>query len=168
MNTTVHISVGVVVERHKAQSVWTDYIWQPVKVLAGAPEVEPWTLLEESADAASFYAGGTSIELFPVDAGFYHDNLATDEPLLWVVLRSAKGAWPYELFKVTADPHEGVALTEAGNDLIETVPMPDVIAAEIAAFVARHPVDRSFVKRQRNRANPEALARRIPRGEGKS
>lgn len=167
MSTTVHIPVGVVVERRKAQSAWVDYTWQPVKILAGAPEAAPWTLLEEHAETAAFYAGGTSIELFSVDAGFYHDNLATGEPLLWVVLRSAQGAWPYELFKVTADPHEGVALTEAGSDLIEMVPMPDAIAAEIAAFVTRHHVDRSFVKRQRNRANPEALARRIPGGEGK-
>ena len=168
MSTTVHIQVGVVVERRKALSAWVDYIWQPVKVLVGAPQAEPWTLLEENADTASFYAGGTSIELYSVDAGLYHDNLVTGEPLLWVVLRAATGAWPYELFKVTADPHEGVALTESGTDLIETVPMPDVITAEIADFVALHHVDRSFVKRKRNRANLEAFARRIPGGEGKS
>jgi hypothetical protein len=32
----------------------------------------------------------------------------------------------------------------------------------IEAFVAEHHVERPFVKRQRDRADPEALARRAP------
>jgi len=39
------------------------------------------------------------------------------------------------------------------------VPMPDGIWDAIEAFVAQHYVERPFVKRKRNRANPEALGR---------
>jgi hypothetical protein len=38
--------------------------------------------------------------------------------------------------------------------------MPRSIEETIAAFINEHHVEREFVKRQRDRANPEALSRR--------
>ena len=69
---------------------------------------------------------------------------------------------PFEVFAVTADPNEGEAFTQAGNDLVEAVAMPDAIREAIEAFVAEHHVETQFVKRQRDTADPEALARRAP------
>ena len=46
---------------------------------------------------------------------------------LWVVLRPTGVEPPYELLAVTADPAEGEAFTEAGNDLVEMVAMPEPI-----------------------------------------
>jgi hypothetical protein len=40
--------------------------------------------------------------------------------------------------------------------------MPDVVRDRIAAFVAEHHVEEVFVKRKRDRANPESLGRRPP------
>jgi hypothetical protein len=57
-----------------------------------------------------------------------------------------------ELLAVTADPAEGEALTGAGNDLVETLPMPASIIETIAAFIAEHHVERPMFKRQRDRA----------------
>ncbi|MFX7701374.1 DUF3305 domain-containing protein, partial [Acinetobacter baumannii] len=88
----------------------------------------------------------------------------TGSPLLWVVLSPAEGEWPYDLAAETADPAEGEAFTEAGSNLVETVAMPDVIREAVERFVAEHHVEREFVTRKRDRANPEALARR--RAEG--
>lgn len=167
MSEPVRIPVGIVVERRKARSEWIDFVWEPVTALVGSPEAERWTILKEDGETTSFYAGGTHIELFPTETAYYRDNLATGKPLLWVVLRPSKGAWPYELFKVTADPYEGEALTETGADLVETVAMPDAITEEIAGFIARYHVEHPFVKRKRDRADPEALARKIPAKEGK-
>ena len=62
----------------------------------------------------------------------------------------------------SADPAEGEAMTEAGNDLVETVPMPKAIQEAVANFVAEHHVERTFTKRKRDRADPEALGRRAP------
>jgi hypothetical protein len=42
------------------------------------------------------------------------------------------------------------------------VAMPISMRETIAAFVAEHHVEREFVKRKRDRADPEALARRGP------
>ena len=63
---------------------------------------------------------------------------------------------------MTADPAEGEALTEPGTDVIETVPMPPEIQNRLAAFVEAHHVERPFIKRKRDRANPEAMAIRAP------
>jgi hypothetical protein len=40
--------------------------------------------------------------------------------------------------------------------------MPASVQEAVAAFVAEHHVERPFVKRKRDRADPQALARRPP------
>lgn len=158
------ISVGVVVERTKGSSQWVDYLWRPLSVLTGTPDTAPWTQLSGDGERATFYAGAATIELHRTETGNYRDNLATGEPLLWVVLRRTESEPPYSLFAVLADPAEGEAMTEAGNDLVETVAMPESIKEVIAQFIAEHHVERQFVKRKRDRANKEALGRRAGRG----
>jgi hypothetical protein len=44
--------------------------------------------------------------------------------------------------------------------------MPKSMQESIAVFVAEHHVEQEFVKRKRDRANPEALARRGPLAGG--
>ena len=113
-------------------------------------------------DCTTFYAGPAEIDLYRTETGNYRNNLASAAPVLWVALRSTGVDPPYEILAVTADPAEGEALTESGNDLVDVVPMPPSLHEIIAAFVAEHHVERPFYKRQRDRADPEALARRAP------
>jgi hypothetical protein len=161
----VRIPVGVVVERLKATSPWLDYVWRPVCALAGAPSAAPWTLLGQDGDATTFYAGASVIELHRTETANYRSNLASATPSLWVVLRPTGAEPPYQLLAVTADPAEGEAFTEAGNDLVETVPMPEAIGEQVEAFIAEHHVERPFFKRQRDRAPSDAPARRKDRWE---
>jgi Protein of unknown function (DUF3305) len=154
------IPVGVVVERRKATSQWIDFVWRPVAALPGLPDAAPWSPLSGGGDAMQFYAGGTEVELFLSEVPRYAENLASGAPSLWVVLRPADGDPPYKLLAVTANPSEGEAYTESGADLVEAVPMPDSLQAAIAAFVAEHPLEERFHKRERTRADPEAMARR--------
>jgi uncharacterized protein DUF3305 len=156
------IAVGVVVERRKAQSAWIDFTWQPVTVLVGLPDASPWTVLSDDGDRAAFYAGGAEIALYRTETTNYRDNLASGTPRLWIALRPTGVDPPYDIVAVTADPAEGEALTEAGSDLVESVPMPEPVRALIEAFVAEHHVERPFFKRKRDRADPQALARRGP------
>ena len=156
------IPVGVVVERSKSASPWLDFHWRPIGVLAGVPDTPPWTKLSEDAGRTTFYAGAASVELYRTETAHYRGNLQTEAPLLWIILRPVEGDPPYELMAVTADPAEGEGMTEAGANIVETVPMPEALQEAIAAFVAEHHVERAFVKRKRDRANPEALARRGP------
>lgn len=162
------IAVGVVVERSKGLSQWSDFIWRPVRILVGEPAAVPWSKLSDDGERATFYAGAANVELHRTETDNYRTNLLTEMPFLWVALRPADTDPPYQLFTVTADPAEGEALTEAGNDLIEPVPMPVAIRDAVAAFVAEHHIEHPFSKRERDRANPEALARRSPSNSDKN
>jgi Protein of unknown function (DUF3305) len=159
-NPLVRIPVGVVVERRAATSPWIDHVWRPINVLAGAPDAAPWTQLPGESGAVTFYAGGAEVDLYRSETTNYRDNLATGRPSLWVVLRPTGADPPFSIAAVTADPAEGEAFTETGTDLVEVVPMPAAVAETVAAFVAEHHVERTFHKRERDRADPEALARR--------
>jgi hypothetical protein len=158
----VKLPVGIVVARRKAQSPWIDFTWTPLTALAGLPDATPWTVLSQDDDGATFYAGAADVELYRTETSNYRDNLASGAPRLWVALRPTGGEPPYELFGVTADPAEGEAWTEAGNDLVDVVTMPETIRSALEAFIDEHHVERAFYKRERNRADPEALARRTP------
>jgi hypothetical protein len=161
----VRIPVGVVVERRKALSPWVDFLWRPVSVLAGEPAAAPWTILSSEGDVVTFYAGSATVELFRTETAGYRSNLASGTPSLWVVLRPTDAEPHHEVFAVTADPAEGEAFTETGNDLVEAVPMPGTIVEALEAFIAEHHVERPFFKRQRDRPDPDALARRSRTGE---
>ena len=160
------IAVGVVVERRKAESRWIDFLWRPVAVLAGEPEAAPWTVLSDDGEAMRFFAGTAEIALYRTESGFYRDNLLSGAPSLWVVLRPTGVEPPYEIAAVTADPNEGEAFTQAGDDLVEALPMPEPVRDLVEAFVAEHHVEQPFVKRKRDRADPDALARRTPSEKG--
>jgi hypothetical protein len=156
------IPVGVVVERSKSASQWADFYWRPAGVLAGVPDTPPWTRLSDDGERVTFYAGAGQVDLYRTETANYRDNLQSGAPLLWIILRPGEADPPYELAAVTADPAEGEAMTEAGVNLVDTVPMPKSIQETIAAFVAEHHVEQVFVKRKRDRANPEALGRHGP------
>src|SRR5215813_6629654 len=145
-------------------SPWLDLVWRPVSILTGVPAADPWTLLASGADRATFYAGPASIDLYRTETANYLSNLSSEAPCLWVVLRQREAEPPYEVVAVTADPAEGEAYSEAGNDLIDSVPMPAAIIDVIEAFIVQHHVDRPFYKRERDR--PEATRPGGRKGEG--
>ena len=162
----VTIPVGVLVERSKSASPWVDFHWHPIGVLIGAPDAAPWTKLSDNGERATFYVGAANVELYRTETANYRDNLKTEAPQLWIVLRPVERDPPYELALVTADPAEGEAMTETGVNVVESVAMPKPIQESIVTFVAEHHVEQEFVKRKRDRANPEALARRGPLAGG--
>jgi Protein of unknown function (DUF3305) len=134
---------------------------RPVSVLAGVPAAAPWTVIGCEAGVTTFYAGEAVIELYRTETANYRDNLASGTPLLWVILRPSAAEAGFDLLMVTADPAEGEALTGAGNDLVEPVPMPVPIREIVASFIAEHHVERSFFKRQRDRSTSQPPARRL-------
>src|ERR1700676_4545493 len=149
-----HIPVGVVVERRKAKSMWADFLWRPVSVLAGVPSAAPWTPLDAEAETTLFFAGEAVIELHRTETTNYRDNLASGAPGLWVAMRPVAAEPPYEILAVTADPAEGEAFTDAGSNLVEAVPMPPEVVDAVMRFIAQHHVERPFVKRQRDQQTP--------------
>jgi hypothetical protein len=160
----LRIPVGVVVERRRADSPWIDFVWRGTGVLPGEPEMRPWTIIQEQEGTTLFYAGGTTVDLYRSETARYRDNLGSGAPSVWIVLTPSESAWPYAVSAVTADPAEGEAFTEAGANLVEVVPMPKVLHQAIEDFIGEHHVEAEFVKRERRRADPEALARRRHEG----
>jgi len=162
----LRVPVGVVVERCKAASPWIDFTWRGVGVLPDEPQMKPWTILREQEESTVYYAGSATVDLYRSETARYRENIASGTPDIWIVLSPSEGAWPYAVAAVTADPAEGEAFTEAGANLVEAVPMPEVLREAIETFVAEHHVEREFFKRKRRLADPEALARRRPDGGG--
>lgn len=156
------VEVGVIVERRSLKSLWVDHAWVPVAVLAGAPTAAAWTVLHQSADVTRYYAGAFALEIFASETGMYRENLRSGRPTLWVSLRPANTPPGIALHLVTADPAEGEALTEPGTAIIEAVAMPLEIQERLAAFIEAHHVERPFIKRKRDSADPEAMAKRVP------
>lgn len=141
--------VGVVLERRASASPWVDVVWRPVAVLPGAVAVAVGTSLGVVDGAERIFAGVVSLDFHRTDTATYRDNLLSGAPRIWVRCRLA-GA-DCALIAATADPAEGEAFTEAGDDLVDQVPMPPEVAAALADFVAAHHVERVFLKRRRDR-----------------
>ena len=158
----VSISVGVVLERSKTEGRWSDVVWKAAGILTGVPGTPAWTKLSGDDERATFYAGVADIELHRAETTNYRANLATGAPLLWVALRPTHDEPPFDLAVVTADPAEAEAMAAIGDALVDSIAMPEEIRDAVDAFVAEHHVERAFVKRKRDRADPEALGRRAP------
>jgi hypothetical protein len=161
------ITVGVVVERSKGASPWTDYLWRTASAFTGTPGAPAWTKLSDDGERATFFAGTADIELYRSEAGNYRENLAVERPLLWVALRSTAADPPYMLAGATVDPAEGESWVALGTDLVDSVSMPGAVEAVVADFVSEHYVEQQFHKRERDRADPEGMARRLPEGHNR-
>ena len=153
--------VGVVVAKRKLKGPWASHAWLPCAVLPGAPAAAPWTRLTASEEEETFYAGSFEVSLYPRETAHYRDNLTSGRPALWVALRHIAGD-DYAVAAVTANPYEGESMAEGIGEIVEAVPMPADIQTKIAEFFAAFHQERPFIKRQRDRPDPEALARRGP------
>lgn len=151
--------VGVIVARKPLRMPWADHAWLPYAVLPAAPNATPGTHLGTDGDGALFYAGPCELALHPSSAPNYRDNLASGRPSLWVALRLGDDG-SCAVAGVSADPYEGEALTEGIGGLVEALPMPAEIRAGIAAFCDAFPAERPFFRRERDRADPDALGSR--------
>ncbi len=156
------IAVGVVVAKRKLSNPWADHAWLPAGVLPTVPDAAPGTRLSATEREELFYAGSFEVALHPSETSHYRDNLVSGQPSLWVALRPIGGE-DHEIAMVTADPYEGESMAGGIGEIVEAVPMPPEVQRHVAAFVDAFHVERAFVKRQRDRADTEAMARGVLR-----
>jgi hypothetical protein len=147
--------IGVIVARKKLKSPWAEHAWLPYTVLPAVPSAACWTSLGTDGEHKLFYVGHSVLTLHASETAHYRDNLASGRPSLWVSLPLLSGG-ACGICKVTADPYEGEALTEGIGGIVEALPMPTEIQATVAAFFESFHVERPFIKRERDRADPEA------------
>ena len=151
-----HYEIGIVVEKRLLQGPWGGHAWRPIAVLPAAPALAPGARLGTGADTV--YAGAAILDLHLRATGHYRDNLTSGRPSVWVVLRPI--GEEVELVSATVDPYEGEALAESIGDIVEAVPMPAPVQDWVRAFFDAFHQEQTFFKRKRDRADPEALARR--------
>jgi hypothetical protein len=148
------LPLGVVVERRAVDNPWIDHTWRAIAVIAGAPPRSPsdeWTLVRQGDGRTHFHAGTLNLELFPKETDGYCLNLAQTPPRIFVVLRKGEDrAASHEVmpFHVTACPFEAQEYLD-GDDLVEVVPMPDLVVGFVRDFVERNPRPPAFKKRKR-------------------
>ncbi|GEP12179.1 DUF3305 domain-containing protein [Methylobacterium gnaphalii] len=157
--TESRFEVGIIVARRRLKGPWASHAWLPVAALPAAAGAPAGTVLSDSEDETRVYAGAFEVTLHPGETAHYRDNLVSGRPCLWVALR-ANGPDAYEVASVTADPYEGESMAEGIGEIVEAVPMPSEVQAKLLAFFEAFHVERRFEKRKRDRADPEALARR--------
>ncbi len=147
----VTMPVGVIVERREIDNPWQKWRWRPVAVLTGEAPAAAGTALEHGPGFARFFGGTLALELHRKETEAYKRNLSNAPPSLYVALRAdsaCPGELAYRPVAVTASPYVAEDLLD-GDDIVEALPMPDVLVAWTQAFIDRHHVDEPFVKRKR-------------------
>lgn len=158
--TTLRISVLAI--RRPAVTKWGAGELRPCSVLPQEPDAAPHTLLYAGNGIETWYLGGGDLVLYSGDTLHHHDNLVSGRPALWVALRG-QDPKTAEIVNVTADPYEGEGYASDLDLFTEPVPMPAVIEAQIAEFIAKYHVDIPFKKRKRTVDDPNAPQQRAPR-----
>jgi hypothetical protein len=157
---SIAIPVAVLAERRPGVTAWADWSWRAVEVLEEAPEgIAPWTVLRQDDGRTLFFAGTAAVTLHPTDTDNYKHNIESRQPSVWVVLRPVEAEPGYALQAVTVDAGEAHLYADAGNDLVEALPIPPGLLAATQDFCARHHKERGFWKRRRDR-DPEFIGPR--------
>lgn len=165
MSADAVMPVGIIVERRKIDKPWQDHSWRPIGVL---PHAAPgrWRQLSDADGRAQFYAGNLPLELHRGETEGYLVNLSQDPPAVYIVLRQSEqeesGGLEVEPFLATVCPYEAMAYTEAGDEVVEGVPMPPEVMSWLAEFVQRHHVERPFQKRKNRRSKEDRDEPRAP------
>ena len=152
---TESMALGIVLERREIDNPWESHSWNAVAVIPGAAEEEEWRVLAEEPGVVRYHAGTLTLEINGRDTEGYRLNLSLDPPVVYILLRfddeAEEGIVP---FLATVSPDETLAYLDGDEDLVETVPMPDSVAAWLTDFVAKHHVDEPQYKRQRKPHDP--------------
>lgn len=162
------LPLGVVIERRKIDNPWQDYTWRPVAVIPGASPCDPrgaWKEIGEGEGWVRYHAGTLNLNLFRKETEGYRVNLSQDPPRIFVCLRSGEDMdCEHEVapFLVTVCPYEAQDYQDSGEEIVETVAMPDGVVAFVQAYIDEHHVDEPFYKRKRKgpKKEDESFARR--------
>lgn len=149
--------LGVVVEWRAVDHPWQDHEWVPVAVIPGAGDTGEWRELGRGENWVRYFAGSLPLELHRKETEAYKVNLSNEPPVIYVVLNETEdpdAAHEIEPFLVTASPYDAQDYQDAGDEILEGVPMPETVMAWIEDFVERHHVDEPFRKRKREHYDP--------------
>lgn len=154
----VSLALGIVVEKRKSKHPWADWIWKPVSVVANAATDVAWYEMTRTENSVHYHAGTLLLTLHRKDTEALRMNLMLPQPELYVALQEdddPESEFPYRPHVVTASSYDAQDMTDAGDDIVEKIAMPDSVAAFVQAFVEEHHVDEEFIKRRRDKLKLE-------------
>lgn len=158
------IALGVLLEGETREGATGRCAWRVLGLLPGAAPVRKPRLLREGGEHVRYHAATLALELHRRETQGYLYNLGSGVPSIFVVLRddeTAPDGRPAP-FHVTACPLEAQGYLDSSEEVVERVPMPDVVREWVESFVARHHREEPSLKGKRARARTVAFARRPP------
>lgn len=158
MSREMTIMLGVVAERRRAVSRWIEDYWIPVGVMLAPAELREADVLVSDERMTRYYMGRYELTFYASDTEAYVENLESGAPALYVVLRrdgEGDHPLPWHVQSVTASPHAAQDYEVGSEDVIERIPMPPEVEQAIHEFLDAYHVEQKFVKRRRDRADPE-------------
>ena len=147
------LPLGVIVEKRASSHAWQDHIWLPIAVFQTDDLNADWKVMMEGEGFTRYHAATAYLNLHRKETDALNLNLE-GEGEIYVVLsedESENAKMPYKVHLVTASSYEAQDYLDTGEDIIEKVPMPEPIAALIAAFANEHHVEEKFIKRKRDK-----------------
>ncbi len=144
------LPVGVVLRRAPGVTKWQKWSWTVSAVLPGAGQAT-WRELRREGEVVEFHADTLPLELHGADAEAYLHGLTAEVPSLYVVMRQGAGEHPLDILLVTASPYEAQDYTDSGEEIVEKIAMPPMLAAQVQDFVDTFYQEEAFVKRKRDK-----------------
>lgn len=147
------IPVGVIIRSTPSQSRWIDVTYQVIGLLPGAPAAN-WAELRRDGDIVDYHAATLQLDLHRTDTDAYLVALDTEPPSAYVVMQSEPGDddRPRPV-TITASPYEAQDHLDAGDDIVERVPMPPEMVDWVRDYIAKHHKEDPFYKRSRDRTD---------------
>jgi hypothetical protein len=146
----ITVWVGIVLERRESSNRWLDHVWSAITVVPDAPATDGWQVLRSDGDCVQYHYAPVPLTLHRKLGEAYDANVETEAPALWILLDdSDTEPVPYSVRAVTADPYEAQGMLDAGEGLVERVPMPEALVAWMVEFLKQMPDPEKFRKRKR-------------------
>ncbi len=142
---------GVILERRPATSKWADWVWGVAAVVPDAPQTNGWVEMEREGDVVRYLSAAYTVSLHHRMVEAYDSNIETGSPAIWAALfEDDKANPPWRVIGVTVDPYQAQSWQEAGEGLIERLPMPAETVVWVANFLKALPEPPRFSKRRRD------------------
>lgn len=165
-NRTLNIPVAVLLRRRRLDNPWQDEEWHAhAVIMETGRETDGFAADKKETINASPWVSADIIRV-PVDPLEIHAkevegcrvNLESVQPVLWVIIdpeEEGGPASPVQVQRVTASAYEAQEYLDAGDLVVDVVPMPDDIRTCLAAFIAAQPTPEPFKKRKNRKADVE-------------
>ena len=138
----VYFSVDVVMDCVTLHNRWVSEQWQPASVSPigeGRTAVQPPECIATGPERTSWRFPGMAIELHPSEAEGYFLNLTSETPVVFVMWRmDEEGSPPLARPLIVTLSYNQAGRSMDAGERVDPVPMPDVLRAWLAAFVATH------------------------------